>query len=68
MVTLTRGFHYDLKESNLSQNESKKHLSIQNYNVCIRRDLDNINLSWRFDFKLEPIFATAPAAQKIFLT
>ena len=35
-------------------------------NVCIR-DLDKLNLIWWFDIRLEPIFATAPAAPKMLL-
>ena len=31
--------------------------------MCIR-DLDTINLIWQLDFRLEPIFDTAPAASK----
>ena len=36
---------------------------ITSYAVCIR-DLDKLNLIWRFDFRLNPIFATATAASK----
>ena len=36
--------------------------------VCIR-DLNKLNLIWRFDFRLKPIFPIAPPApRKIFLT
>ncbi len=57
-------FHLFLYEmpSGLIDSTSDKFKSFKPM-VCIR-DLDKLNFIWRFDFRLELIFNTAPAASK----
>ena len=44
--------------------ENKTGFKIAVSNIVCVRDLDKPNLEWQSDFRLEPIFATAPAASK----
>ena len=55
--TWSSGLH---KASAFLRNQN---LSLTYYTMCIR-DLENLNMIWRLDFKHEPIFATTPATSK----
>jgi hypothetical protein len=61
-------FSYKRDEKDIFTRLRKSFVKVRNAfprvsTACIR-DLDKLNLIWRFDFRLKPIFATASASSK----